>query len=391
MIKLIKSSFMNEQVTKDKLCEFIQWSQQLSIGTYCKKFEEMFAQWQGRKYCVFFNSGSSANLALIQSMLNTGKLQKWDKVAFSSLTWATNPMPLIQLGLEPIPVDVELDTLNLSLELFKKTVEKHTIKALFITHLLGWCDASFAEIEQYCKNNDILLLEDNCESMGTIFKGKKLWNYSLASTFSTYVGHHMSTIEGGMVCTDDVEFYDMLIMTRAHGRDRNLSPDRQSAMRDKYQVDGFYSKYTFYTLGYNLRPNEITGFLGCEQLQYLDETIKTREINAQRFITAINNNSDFYPLQITHLDLFSNFALPVICKSGQILQKYIEKFQDAGVEIRPIVGGDLTQQLFWKELYGPNLQTTNSSLIHQQGFYFGNSPEYTQEEIALLLSLIEHE
>ena len=201
----------------------------------------------------------------------------------------------------------------------------------------------------------------------------------------------MSTIEGGMVCTDDVEFYDMLIMTRAHGRDRNLSPDRQSAMRDKYQLDGFYSKYTFYTLGYNLRPNEITGFLGCEQLQYLDETIKTREINAQRFITAINNNSDFYPLQITHLDLFSNFALPVICKSGQILQKYIEKFQDAGVEIRPIVGGDLTQQLFWKELYGPNLQTTNSSLIHQQGFYFGNSPEYTQEEIALLLSLIEHE
>ena len=201
MIKLIKSSFMNEQATKDKLCAFIQEAQQLSIGKYCKQFEEMFAVWQWSKYCVFFNSGRSANLALIQAMINLGKLNKGDKVAFSSLTRATNPMPLIQLGLEPVPVDVELSTLSVSLATFQKIVEQNDIKALFITNLLWWCDKSLEDIQKYCQEKNIILLEDNCESMGTVFKGNKLWNYSLASTFSTYVGHHMSTIEWGMVNT----------------------------------------------------------------------------------------------------------------------------------------------------------------------------------------------
>lgn len=381
---------MDEQNTKDKLCEFIQWAEQFSIGHYCRKFEEMFAQRQERKYSVFFNSGSSANLALIQAMINTGKLKKGDKVAFSSLTRATNPMPLIQLWLEPIPVDVELDTLNISLSTFQKVVDKNTIKALFITNLLWRCDESLSEIQKFCKDNNIILLEDNCESMGTVFQWKKLWNYSIASTFSTYVGHHMSTIEWWLVCTDDIELYDMLIMVRAHGRDRNMSSERQSLIREKNNVDGFYSKYTFYTLGYNLRPNEITGFLWCEQLQYLDTTIQIRQKNAEQFVTTINTNSDFYTLKTDHIDLFSNFALPVICKSPEILQHYREKFEAAGVEIRPIVGGDLTQQLFWKDLYGESPQDTNANLIHQQGFYFWNSPEYTQEEINLLISLIHH-
>lgn len=389
-IKLIKSSFMNEQTTKDKLCQFIQETEKLSIGHYCQQFEEEFAARQGRKYAVFFNSGSSANLALIQSMMNLWKLTQWDKVAFSSLTRATNPMPLIQLWLTPIPVDVELDTLNISIETLKKTHQQHDIKALFITNLLWWCDDTLDEIEAYCHDNDILLLEDNCESMWTVYQGKKLGNYSLASSFSTYVWHHMSTIEWWLVCTDDKTIYDMLLMTRAHGRDRNLNPQSQDNIRKENNIDWFYSKYTFYTLGYNLRPNEVTWFLWCEQLPYLDQTIQIRQQNAKRFLEAINSNSNFYPLTSDHLDLFSNFALPVICKSKDILNNYIDIFDQANVEIRPIVWGDLTQQLFWTKLYGTNNNQTNAKLIHEQGFYFGNSPEYTEEEIDLLLSLITH-
>lgn len=389
MIKLIKSTFINEQVTKDRLCGFIQEAQQLSIGKFCKQFEEMFASRQGRRYCVFFNSGSSANLALIQSMINLGRLQKGDKVGFSALTRATNPMPIIQLGLVPIPVDVELDSLNISVSNFKKVVESQAIKALFITNLLGRCDKSLSEIQDYCREENILLLEDNCESMWTVYKWKKLWNYSLASSFSSYVGHHMSTIEWGMICTDDIELYDMLIMVRAHGWDRNMSPERQQLLRQKNNIDGFYSKYTFYTLWYNLRPNEITWFLGCEQLQYLDKSIQIRQSNAKKLIKTINNNPDFYTLEIEHMDLFSNFAIPVICKSVDILNKYLVRFNQEGVEIRPIVGGDMTQQLFWKELYGESAQDTNANLIHQQWFYFGNSPEYTEEEIEILQILIK--
>jgi len=266
-------------------------------------------------------------------------------------------------------------------------LESVNIKALFITNLLWFCDDIDA-IETYCQKHWILLLEDNCESMWTKYKWKKLWNYWLASTFSTYVWHHMSTIEWWMVCTDDRDLYIMLTMVRAHGRDRNLDPEIQQEIRDKSHVDWFYANYTFYTLWYNLRPNEITGFLWCEQINYLDEIIQKRIMNFEKFAAAVNTNADFYPIKSDHIDALSNFAIPVICKSKEILNKYIEIFTKNDVEIRPIVWWDLTQQLFWKNMYGENKTETNAKLIHEQWFYFGNSPEYTDEEIATLLGLL---
>lgn len=388
-IKLIKSSFFQEKETKEKLCKFIIDAEQFSIWKYCNQFEKDYATWQERKYCTFFNSGSSANLALIQAMLNMWKLKKWDKIWFSSLTWATNLMPLIQLWLEAIPVDIELNTLNVSLETFKKSTQANNIKCLFITNLLWFCD-NIDEIEKYCLNNNILLLEDNCESMWTVYKWKKLWNYSFASTFSTFVWHHMSTIEWWIVCTDDKDLYIMLNMVRAHGWDRNLPAEIQNEVREKNWVDtSFYSKYTFYTLWYNLRPNEITWFLGCEQVKFLDEIVDKRIINFNEFVNTVNSNNDFYNLKYNHIEKLSNFAIPVICKSKEILEKYIDIFTKNWIEIRPIVGWDLTQQLFWKNIYGENNIDTNAKLIHEQWFYFGNSPEYTKDEINLILSCLK--
>ena len=387
-IRLIKSSFYHEQETKDKLCDFIQKSTQLSISEYCKEFEKKFSQWQGRKYTVFVNSWSSANLILLQSLLNIWKINKWDKIWFSSLTWATNVMPIIELWLTPIPVDVDLNTLNTSSQTLQECLKENNIKVLFITNLLWFCD-DIDSIKEICNEKWIILLEDNCESMWTVYKGKKLWNYSLASTFSTYVWHHMSTIEWWMVCTDDEELYKMLYMTRAHWRDRNLPKEEQDNIRKEYWVDGtFYAKYTFYTMGFNVRPNEIAWFIGCEQIGYLDEIVQRRDQNFKRFIEKINQNEDFYKIKYEHIDLLSNFAVPVICKSKDILEKYIKKFGEKDIEIRPIVGGDITQQIFWKKLYWENQKDTNAKLIHEQGFYFWNSPEYTEEEISLLLSLM---
>lgn len=386
-IKLIKSAFYHEMETRAKLCDFLSRPEQLSIGRYCREFEEEFASWQGRKYCVFVNSGSSANLILLQSLLNTGRLKKGDEIGFSSLTWATNVMPLMQLGFTPIPVDIEIDTLNVSLDTFRSAIEGKNIKALFITNVLGFCD-NLDEIALYCEEQGILLIEDNCESMGTVYKGKKLGNYGLASTFSTYIGHHMSTIEGGMVCTDDRDLYINLVMTRAHGWDRNLPPDIQEEIRSKNNVSGFYAKYAFYTLGYNVRPNEVNGFIGCTQMPYLDEIVDIREKNFHRFVQKINENPDFYPIRYEHIDTVSNFALPVVCRSPEIIQKYKDRFDKEDVEIRPIISGDITEHIFWKDAYGALDQETTAQLVHRNGFYFGNSPEYTEEEIQLLLSLL---
>lgn len=387
-IKLIKSSFYNEQEEKEKLCEFIKDSQQLSFWKYCKEFEKKFAEWQGRKYCIFVNSWSSANLALLQSLLNLWKINKWDNIAFSSLTWSTNVMPIIELWLRVIPIDVELSTLNISLNTFKKVTETNSIKALFITNLLGFCD-NIDEIKEYCDEKWIILLEDNCESMWTVYKWKKLWNYWFASTFSTYVWHHMSTIEWWMVCTDDEELYIMLHMVRAHWWDRNLDLELQSKVREKYELDPFYAKYTFYTLWYNLRPNDINWFIGSQQIEYLNEIVSKRQSNFKRFVAILNSNDDFFQLKYDHLDIVSDFSVPVICKSKEIFEKYLQKFSDAWVEVRPIVWWDLTQSIFWKKLYWESSKETNAKYIHNNGFYFWNSPEYTEEEIELLCSLLK--
>lgn len=166
-IKLIKSSFYNEAETKKRLCSFIMGANQLSMGEQCAKFEKRFSEFQKRKYSVFVTSGSSANLVLIQSLLNMGKLKKGDKVGVSTLTWPTNIMPLIQLGLKPILIDCEINTLNVSLN----KIKEKNIDALFLTNALGFC-SDIDEIEKYCKEKKILFIEDNCESLGSEYKGK---------------------------------------------------------------------------------------------------------------------------------------------------------------------------------------------------------------------------
>ncbi|MDI6820685.1 MAG: DegT/DnrJ/EryC1/StrS aminotransferase family protein [Patescibacteria group bacterium] len=381
MIKLIKSTFYNEELTKKELVDFIKFATQLSFGSECEKFENNFAKYQGRKYCTFFNSGSSANLALIQALLNLGKLKKGDTVGFSALTWATNVMPFIQLGLNPVPADVEIDTLNVSSAKLKKVLLAIPLKAFFLTNLLGFCD-DIDEIWRLCKEKKIILIEDNCESLGTVYKGKKLGNFGLAGTFSFFVGHHMSMIEGGAVCTDDEELANMLRMVRAHGWDRHLNTEAQSKLRGQFGVDDFYARYSFYDLAYNLRPTEINGFLGNIQLRYLDEIVTKRKDNFIELADFIyGNKNKFLPIKFNHIDLISNFAVPILCRTKAIKEELIKKCEGK-IEIRPIVGGDITKQPFFKK-YNPDTDFSclNAGFIHENGFYFGNNPELTNSEI----------
>lgn len=389
MIKLIKSTFHHEQETKEKLISFLSEAEVLSFGPQCNEFEKKFSTWQGREYCTFVNSGSSANLAIIQALLNLGRLKKGDKVGVSTLTWSTNVMPLIELGLQVVPVDVELDTLNMSSKTLNDALGEHAdIKMVFLTNLLGFCD-DIDVIAQICQDKGIILVEDNCESLGTVYKGKKLGNYSLASTFSFYVGHHMSTIEGGAVCTDDEEVANMLSLVRAHGWDRNLAQAQQEHIRNQHNVNStFYSRYTFYDLGYNLRPTEINGFIGNTQVPFLDEIVETRKNTFLEFADKIYSQTDrFHPVRFDHLDLVSNFAVPVVCKTQEIRDELVAKC-DGILELRPIVGGDMTQQPFFgKYEKGPFKQDSNASLIHRQGLYFGNNPDLTEQEKQEILAI----
>lgn len=386
MIKLIKSSFYHEAETKQALVDFILNEDILSMNKECRKFEESFAAKQGRKHAVYVSNGSVANLLLIQSLLNLGHFKKGDKIGFSALTWPTNVMPLIQLGLVPVAIDCELETLNVSPAKLEEYISE--LKGLFLTNVLGFSD-DISTLKELCEKHNILLIEDNCESLGSQVDGKLLGNFGLASTFSFFVGHHMSTIEGGMVCTDDDDLYDYLVMGRAHGWDRNVSPESQEKLRQKSGADAFYAKYTFYDLASNFRPTEINGFIGNTQMPYWDEIVSKRVNNFSRFSQAMAKNDDFYQYDLTHMDAVSNFSMPIICKTPELAKFYKTKFEEAGVEIRPVIAGNMTEQPFYRKYVNDTTPRPNSDLVHANGFYFGNNPEMTEDELDTLCGLLE--
>lgn len=385
-IRLVKSSFYNEPKTKKALANFIMKADRLSMGEQCLQFEDAFAIKQKRKYAVFVTSGSTANLLLIQALLNLGKLKPGDKVGFSTLTWPTNVMPLIQLGLTPVPLDCNPKTLNVSPEILKKNIKG--LKGLFLTNVLGFSD-DIEEIRKICAKNKIVFVEDNCESLGSKVGKTLLGNFGLASTFSFFVGHHVSTIEGGMICTDDEKLNEALVMARAHGWDRNLAPSRADKLRTRYGINEFYSRYTFYDLAYNARPNEITGFLGNQQVQYFDEIITKRQKNFSAFYSAMKQNDDFVDYDFSHMSLISNFAMPIICRTKKDSDYYKHKFSEAGVEIRPVIAGNMARQPFYKKYSKIKNHNPSSDLIHANGFYFGNNPEMNSHDIHILTNLLK--
>ena len=384
-IKLVKSTFYKEEETKKKLADFILGANFLSMGAETRKFEEDFAKKQGRRFAVMTTSGSAANLLLLQALKNLGRLNDGSRVGFSALTWSTNVMPIIQLGMKPVPLDSELETLNVSPRILTSKIKG--LEALFLTNVLGFAD-DIEGIRKLCLESGIIFIEDNCESLGSKVSGRLLGNFGLAATFSFFVGHHFSTVEGGMVATDDEELYQELLMARAHGWDRNLPEKRQKEIRLAHRIDDFFAKYAFYGLAYNLRPTEIQGFLGRDQLGYWDEIVSRRASNFTAFAKVIAANTDLISLELGHMELISNFAVPLIAKDKKTFERYRKIFEENDVEIRPVIAGNIVRHPFWKsETKTETLP--NADFIHENAFYFPNNAELTEEEIEYLLNLLE--
>jgi CDP-6-deoxy-D-xylo-4-hexulose-3-dehydrase len=388
MIPLMKNAFLEEYETKRQLADFILKAGRLSMDEQCFSFERAFAKYQGRKECILFNSGGSANLALLQACKNLNLLKDGDKVGFSALTWSTNTMPIIQLGMIPVPIDCEVKTLNVMAENLKDTLKTEDLKALFLTNVLGF-SGDLDAIRKLCAEKNILLLEDNCESLGTRLPSGRTGNFSLGSTFSFFVAHHMSTIEGGAICTDDEDLAEMLRIVRANGWDRNLTSLQQNKWRKKYNIsDEFQAKYTFYDLAYNLRPTEITGFLGLNQLQHLEKNLITRAENFDRFEKIILENEDLVALNRDHIDFLSSFAIPVVCKTPELRNQYLLQFSGAGIEIRPMIAGNMQKQPFYKKYVATEYSLPATDFIHDCGFYCGNYPELTESDLKTIESCL---
>ncbi len=384
MIPLMKYAFFHESETRQALAEFILNADQLSMGAKCLEFEAAFAKFQGRREAIFFNSGGSANLAILQTLKNLGRLKDGSRVGFSALTWSTNVMPIIQLGMVPVVIDCEPTTLNvMSSNLIERFASIH-LDALFITNALGFT-GDLEVIRSLCDANNTLLLEDNCEALGTELHSGRAGNFGMAASFSFFIAHHMSTIEGGMVCTDDEAMAEMLRIVRANGWDRNLPPQQQLKWREQFNITSeFEAKYTFYDLGYNLRPTELNGFLGLTQLKYLPKNIAIRELNYIVLASVIQQNPDLTPLDRSHLKVMSAFAIPVLCKTPALKQKYVTKFAAAGVEVRPMIAGNIQRQPFFTKYVRDRQPLPGAEFVHNCGFYCGNYPELTASDLDIL-------
>ena len=389
MIPLMKSTFLNEFDTRKELAKFVLESKRLSMDEQCAMFEKEFAQFQGAGHALLFNSGSSSNLAMFQTLKNLDRLKDGDKVGVSALTWSTNVMPIIQLGLTPVPLDCDVSTLNVMSKTLIAFLKKTDLKAFFITNALGFA-GDLGQIEKVCCEHNVLLIEDNCEALGSELMDRKTGNFGIMSSFSFFVAHHMSTIEGGMVCTDDEDLAEMLKIVRANGWDRNLNASQQYKWRKKWNVRSeFEAKYTFYDLGYNFRPTEITGFLGRFQLKFLRDNILRRQENYDKLELMVKQNSDLLCADRSHIKILSSFAFPIVCKTPKLREKYFNQFSGAGVETRPVIAGNIQRQPFYKKYVKESYELPNTDIIHECGFYCGNYPELTETDIQLLCSCLQ--
>ena len=354
-----------------------------TMGKHVKEFEEKFSSFHGRKYGVMVNSGSSANLLMIaaQMYVSKNKLKPGDEIIVPAVSWSTTFFPLKQYNLKLVFVDVCGDTFNIDPNKIKKAITKKT-KGIFAVNLYG-NPCNFNEISKICKQHRLVLFEDNCESLGAKYKGHFSGSFGISSSFSFFFSHHISTMEGGMVLTDDKELYEIMLCLRAHGWTRQLPI--KNLITKKKSKNSFYELFNFVLPGYNVRPLELSGAIGKEQLKKLPKLISQRRKNASYFQKMVKDLPNI-KLQVEN-EKSSWFCFGIILKKNR--EKILKYLKEKKIESRPIVAGNFTKNPVIKYFdYTINSKLDNSNLIHSNGLSFGNSHLDLRKQIDILYSIL---
>jgi CDP-4-dehydro-6-deoxyglucose reductase, E1 len=357
-----------------------------SMGDSVAQFEKNFAKFINRKYCVMVSSGSAANLIATAALFYTKNpmLKRGDEVIVPAVSWSTTYFPLQQYGLKLKFVDIDLDTLNYDLYALESAITNDT-KMIMTVNLLGNPN-DFDVINNLIKDKDIFIFEDNCESMGAEYKGQQTGTFGIVSTFSTFFSHHMATMEGGFVVTDNEEIYHVLLSLRAHGWTRNLPKKNYVSNKNG---DWFEESFKFVLPGYNVRPVEMSGAIGIEQLKKLPCFLKQRRENAKLFVKLFEDHPDFIIQK--DIDNSSWFGFSLIIKIDLKLKRkdVIDKLQENKIDCRPIVTGNFTKNEVMKFFdYEIHEKLVNADYLHENGFFVGNSQVCLKSQLHLLLSVL---
>lgn len=366
----------NNISTEDKkhLADFILNSDRFTNGPKVKEFEEVWSKWLGVKYSVMVGSGAAANY-ITTAIVRELKGQKGE-IIVPPIGWVSDISSVVNTGFKPVFVDVDLDTMAISVENIKKAINENT-KAIVLVHALGFNGVN-DDLIKLAKDNDLLLIEDCCEAHGATYKDKRVGSLSDMSCFSFYFGHHMTTIEGGMICTDSEEIYQLARMFRSHGMTREASREVQ----EKYLSEDLNPLFTFAVPGYNMRSTELNAVLGLKQIKRLDSNVSVRKNNLKVWLQ--NLDPDKYYLDF-FVDGNSNFALPLLIKDKNTSMKDVCKvLEDQKVEYRlGTAGGGNQARQPWLKNYDFSVvgDLTNSNYIHDYGLYVGNHTELTEPQI----------
>ena len=361
-------------------------SDKFTMGEFVNTFENNFGKFIKRKYCVMVSSGSAANLLSIASLFYTKKprLKIGDEVIVPAVSWSTTFFPLQQFGLKLKFVDIDLNTLNYDLESLESSISSKT-RMIVAVNLLGNPN-DFDKINNIIKNKNIILFEDNCESLGAEFKGKQTGTFGLLGTFSTYFSHHISTMEGGFVTTDNEELYHILLSIRAHGWTRNLPKKNLVANKSD---DWFEESFRFVLPGYNVRPVEMSGAIGLKQLKKLPSFLKKRRKNANVFVNLFIDHPDFIIQKEIEKSSWFGFSLIIKPESNRKRSDVINILEKNKIECRPIVTGNFVKNDVLKYFdYSIHQELKNADQLHDNGFFVGNSHEELSDNIEFLRKVL---
>ncbi len=367
-------------------------SGKLTSGPVTEKFQNSFSKVMNTKYSLMVNSGSSANLLAFQCLINPyrkRRLKKNDEILIPALCWSTSLWPIVQSGLKPKFVDIDIDTLNINLKDLEKKISTKT-KAIMLVHVLGNC-TNMDELMKIKQKNNLILIEDTCESLGTKYKKKNLGTFGEFSTFSFYTSHQISSGEGGMVCCKNVEDAEILRSLRAHGWSRGLKGEKKIAKLNK-SLD---SRFIFYNSGFNVRGTDVSASIGLSQFQDLNLFVKSRLRNRNNIVKEMHKNKKVKTnFQIIKENTYVNpswFGIPILVSKKLNRNKIVNKLEKWGVETRPIISGNFLKQPAIKKY---NIKTKgkmkNADYVNKYGFFIGlKTTHMKNDEITKLIKIFE--
>lgn len=374
MIKLAENTITHEELLA--LSEWIPNAPQLTKGPLVVEFEKQFSNYIGTKHCVMVNSGSSANLLMAYSLLEGNYLRN-KKVVVPAISWITTLSPFLQFNFDILLCDSNENNLGIDTQKLEELFIKEKPALLIIVHVLAHLN-DMVEINRLCEKYDVLLIEDACEALGTSdASGKNAGNLSLAGSFSFYYGHHISTIEGGAVTTNDTKLYNLMLSIRSHGWSRDVDTFYKQEWKKEFNIDEVREFYTFYYPGYNLRSTDLNAFLGIGQLKKMDEIVSIRENNFNLYKKYFDNQ---YWCQESSYNKLSSFAF------GTIVENRVEVFNHLkknNIEVRPLICGSMGKQPFWIKRFGYTPLEV-ADIVHDYGLYLPNHLYIDEEKIKFI-------